>query len=80
MAGGLMAGLALGLGRMAAGGHFLSDVVWSAILALGIAHALYYHVLRIPRVEAGQFLAFGAPHVAPRLNRMLAIAAPVAIA
>jgi lipid A 4'-phosphatase len=38
---GLAVGFALGLGRMAAGGHFLSDVIWSALLALGLAHALY---------------------------------------
>lgn len=45
---GLLTGTALGLGRMAAGAHFLSDVVWSALLALGLAHALYHYVLRIP--------------------------------
>src|SRR5208283_4446835 len=33
---------ALGLGRMAAGAHFLSDVVWSALFALGLAHILYH--------------------------------------
>lgn len=49
LAAGLAAGFALGLGRMAAGGHFLSDVVWSALLALGVAHVLSYYVLR----EAG---------------------------
>ncbi|HTW75224.1 MAG TPA: phosphatase PAP2 family protein [Steroidobacteraceae bacterium] len=49
---GIASGSALGLGRMAAGGHFLSDVVWSALLALGIAHLLYYYVLRIPAREA----------------------------
>ena len=52
------ASLALGLltgtvlGRMAAGGHFLSDVVWSALLAFGVAHLVYYHLLRIPAREA----------------------------
>lgn len=54
---GLAAGFALGLGRMAAGGHFLSDVIWSALLALGVAHVLYHYVLRIPRHES---LAAGA--------------------
>jgi lipid A 4'-phosphatase len=49
---GLALGIALGLGRMAAGGHFLSDVLWSALLALGLAHALYYYILRIPRQQA----------------------------
>jgi lipid A 4'-phosphatase len=54
---GLAAGFALGLGRMAAGGHFLSDVIWSALLALGVAHVLYHYVLRIPAYE---LLAAGA--------------------
>ncbi len=52
LATGALAGLALGAGRMAAGGHFLSDVLWSALIALGVAHALYYYVLRIPAEEA----------------------------
>ncbi|HEY4589169.1 MAG TPA: hypothetical protein VII86_08065, partial [Thermoanaerobaculia bacterium] len=49
---GLAAGFALGLGRMAAGGHFLSDVIWSALLALGVAHVLYHFVLRVPLYES----------------------------
>lgn len=48
---GVVVGLSLGLGRMAAGGHFLSDVVWSAILAYGICHILYFHVLRLDRYD-----------------------------
>lgn len=43
---GLIVGSALGLGRMAAGAHFVSDVIWSALLALGLAHFLFHHVLR----------------------------------
>ncbi len=39
---GLIVGSALGLGRMAAGAHFLSDVIWSALFALGLAHILYH--------------------------------------
>ena len=48
---GLALGTLLGLGRMAAGGHFLSDSIWSGLIALGVAHALYYYVLRIPARE-----------------------------
>ena len=33
----------LGVGRMAAGAHFLSDILWSALLAAGVSHILYYH-------------------------------------
>jgi lipid A 4'-phosphatase len=74
LAAGLLAGAALGLGRMAAGGHFLSDVVWSALLALGLAHALYYYVLRIPFREAHE--ANVAAHVpSPGLQGVLSILA-----
>lgn len=48
---GLLLGTLLGFGRMAAGGHFLSDAVWSGLIALGAAHVLYYYVLRIPARE-----------------------------
>ncbi len=48
---GVLTGAALGLGRMAAGGHFLSDVIWSALLTFAVAHVLYYHVLRVPQHE-----------------------------
>jgi len=48
---GFVTGTALGIGRMAAGGHFLSDAVWSALIALGVAHALYHYVLRVPAWE-----------------------------
>src|SRR5512143_3706418 len=51
LAAGSARGTLLGIGRMAAGGHFLSDVVWSGLLAFGVAHALYYYVLRIPARE-----------------------------
>jgi hypothetical protein len=46
---GLVIGLGIGLGGMAAGEHFLSDVLWSALLALGLAHILYYYILQIPQ-------------------------------
>jgi membrane-associated PAP2 superfamily phosphatase len=42
---GLALGVLLGLGRMAAGAHFLSDVIWSALIAFGVVHVLWYHVL-----------------------------------
>jgi lipid A 4'-phosphatase len=71
---GLTAGSALGLGRMAAGGHFLSDVVWSALLAFAVAHMLYFHVLRLPVHEAARS---AAPPTAAgaRLQLALTIAA-----
>jgi lipid A 4'-phosphatase len=52
LAGGLALGSLLGVGRMAAGAHFLSDIVWSALLALGVLHVLWYHVLPAPAAVA----------------------------
>ncbi len=40
----------LGVGRMAAGDHFLSDVIWSGVIAYGFALALYV-LMRIPERE-----------------------------
>lgn len=67
---GTAAGFALGLGRMAAGGHFLSDVVWSALLALGIAHVLHDYVLRVDATRPGP-----ATRASPREVVLAALAA-----
>src|SRR5215469_16102618 len=50
---GLTIGVLLGVGRMAAGAHFLSDIVWSAVLALGVVHFLHSRVLGAKRAPAG---------------------------
>ena len=47
----LLLGIIIGLTRMAAGGHFLSDVMWSAWIPLFVAWLLYYPLLRIPARE-----------------------------
>lgn len=60
---GLAAGTLLGIGRMAAGAHFLSDVIWSALLAFGVTHLLYYYVLRLDAREP----------IGPRWSRALSI-------
>lgn len=73
---GLATGAFLGVGRMAAGAHFLSDVIWSALLAYGVTHVLYHHVLRLePAAAPG---AAGAEERQPRGSRVLTIAAPLA--
>jgi lipid A 4'-phosphatase len=78
---GLAAGFALGLGRMAAGGHFLSDVIWSALIALGLAHALYYYILRIPVCESRPPSASGArPSRHPRQRTLIVLGALVGAA
>lgn len=51
LAAGMSLGTLLGLGRMAAGAHFLSDVIWSALIVFCVGHVLYYYVLRIPARE-----------------------------
>jgi membrane-associated PAP2 superfamily phosphatase len=48
---GLVLGTLLGIGRMAAGAHFISDAFWAALIAYGTAHILYYYILRIPARE-----------------------------
>jgi membrane-associated PAP2 superfamily phosphatase len=75
---GLAAGTALGIGRMAAGAHFLSDVIWSALLAYGVAHILYYHVLRIPQQQDST--AAPAPTAIPlRWTTVLAVSGALAV-
>jgi len=82
LATGIAAGAALGLGRMAAGAHFLSDIVWSALLTFTVAHLLYYHVLRIPQHLAQDAAApgpRGAPRAALRWGTLLAAGGAAAV-
>lgn len=72
---GLMMGIALGIGRMAAGGHFASDIVWSALIPFFIAHVLYHYVLRIPRHEGMAARSYGVSRRQTMLWRALPVAA-----
>ena len=72
---GLIVGGLLGVGRMAAGAHFLSDVLWSALLAAGVTHLLYYHVLRLPRDEVRDVAPIAARHPEWRWLRVSTLAA-----
>jgi lipid A 4'-phosphatase len=76
LAAGLLVGALLGAGRMAAGAHFLSDVIWSALLAFGVTHILYYHVLRLDAPKPPADVA--STQAPPRWLRVLVIAAPFA--
>ena len=58
LAGGLALGSLLGIGRLAAGAHFFSDILWSALLAFGVLHVLWYYVL--PSPSADEALAGGS--------------------
>lgn len=68
LAAGSAIGTLLGVGRMAAGGHFLSDAVWSGLIAFGVAHALYYYVLRIPAREDSRADVYPPIERRPRLK------------
>lgn len=47
LAAGTLAGSILGVERMVAGGHFLSDIVWAALIVFGVTHAVYHIVFRV---------------------------------
>ena len=68
LATGLVIGTFLGIGRMTDGGHYLSDAAWSALIALGIAHVLYYYVLRIPAREDSRSVLYPLLKQSPRLK------------
>jgi lipid A 4'-phosphatase len=68
LVGGLTLGTLLGLDRMATGAHFLSDAIWSALIALSIAHVLYYYVLRIPAREDARATLYPLLEQSPRLK------------
>lgn len=52
----LLFGCTIGLTRMAAGGHFLSDVMWSGWVVLFASWLLYYPIMRMPEREAAHLL------------------------
>jgi hypothetical protein len=57
----LILGSLLGAGRIVAGDHFLSDVIWSGAIVYAVALGLYYFVLRIPQREAARALEPAEP-------------------
>ena len=77
---GLVLGTLLGVGRMAAGGHFLSDMVWAGLIALGAAHVLYYYCLRVPAREDACSPAPVAVRRRPRPGALAVVASVVLVA
>jgi hypothetical protein len=57
---------------MAAGAHFFSDIAWSALLAFGVLHVLWYHVLPAPAADAT------GPAAGGRWRRVSTLAAALA--
>jgi membrane-associated PAP2 superfamily phosphatase len=51
--GSLGVGGLMGIGRIAAGGHFFSDVIWSGLITYWVCYWVYYHVLKVPERELG---------------------------
>ena len=56
----LILGTSMGFSRIAAGGHYLSDVLWAAWLSFFAAWLSYYIIMRIPQREAGEVSAQAA--------------------
>jgi lipid A 4'-phosphatase len=77
LATGLLAGTLLGVGRMAAGAHFLSDVIWSALLAYGVTHVLSRHLLRLD--EAAVAVSPGEPEWRPGARGVAALCGGAAV-
>ncbi len=51
LAGGTVAGVAIGVARMAAGGHFASDVWWAGVLVWGIGWLVWHPLLNVDRYK-----------------------------
>ncbi len=58
---GLVYGAAMGIARMAQGGHFATDVLWSGVLTLSLIAVLYYWVFRIPERFAAERAGIRGP-------------------
>lgn len=80
LAGGLGLGTLAGIGRMSAGGHFLSDVIWSAYIPFTTAWVLYYVALRTGRrMEAARTLSVDALNPHPKLSRTISLLAATGV-
>jgi membrane-associated PAP2 superfamily phosphatase len=66
----LVVGGLLGTGRIVAGDHFLSDVIWSAVIVYAVALGLYYFALRIPQREDASALESPTEPALPRYPRL----------
>ncbi|MEM1058452.1 MAG: phosphatase PAP2 family protein [Verrucomicrobiota bacterium] len=69
----ILFGALLGVGRIAGGAHFASDVLWSGLICFGVCWTLYYFVLNVPARED----AFAAGRVAGVSRPRLVIASSV---
>ncbi|WP_338115127.1 phosphatase PAP2 family protein [Thiocapsa imhoffii] len=79
LAGSLLLGTLFGIGRMAAGDHFLSDVIWSAVFTYGTGWLLHDVILKIPRRDGARYTEDAWAHAA-RNHPVLAVITYQAIA
>ena len=86
-AGTALYGTLIGVARMAAGAHFASDVLWSAIFPAAAAWLLYYFILRLPQYEdhpdqvssslwQSRWIVWGAPPLAVALIAAVLLGTP----
>jgi len=74
----LALGTLMGIGRMAAGAHWASDVAWSAIAVFATAWVLYYPVLNLAgREQAGYTRAFDRARERRHLVRLTVLVAGI---
>ncbi len=59
--GGIGYGFLVGAARMTQGGHFPTDVLWSAVLILALIALLYYTVLRVPQHQETEIAGIRPP-------------------
>lgn len=78
LAGAMVYGTLIGFARMAAGAHFPSDVLWSAVMPCLAAWGLYYFILKIPYHEDHRVVAEGAS--GGQANWYLWLVPPLAVA
>jgi membrane-associated PAP2 superfamily phosphatase len=52
---GMTYGSLLGFGRLAQGGHFLTDVIWSFVLVYVLMALVYYFMFRVPNTQKQLF-------------------------
>jgi lipid A 4'-phosphatase len=71
-------GALMGVGRMAAGAHFLSDVIWTAYLMFATASLVYYGLLQVPEQDVR--LEVGAPPGGMSTSQKIALTAVFALA
>lgn len=68
---GLVYGAVMGVARVAQGGHFPTDVLWSGVIVMVVLAALYYVILRIPESIGAtrDHRHEGAPGASPSAHR-----------